>query len=489
MNGTIVEVDPKKLTLAGNVRVDTKLDPDFLASVKELGVLQPPTVIAAGKGYSVIIGQRRTLAAVQAGLKAIDVYLVDEHEAAGAVIVDQLTENEQRQSLTNAERAGGYQQLALIGWSADEIATRTRKPKKQVAAAIAIANNDSIQAVVTEHDIDLEQAAQILEFADNKKAREDLIYQAKHAPNNFAYTLLRLREAAKKTALKAKLTAQLKEQEVPKAKAADYTYYAIGVAGARINTLANAAGKDLTLAMHKKCPGHAAYVSADAYSTPEIVYVCTDWEANGHQKRSGTRPQPARTPEQIAAAEAAAEKAAKLEEDLKITRELRETFLTNLLQRNKPTTLPGADKMIALALASDLSHARYYDQAAGMLYAVNLLQVDVATDAPRDQLSVILERIIYATKDPLTVALAAALGLFEHNARNIDRRGDLDANKLYFEQLATWGHNLSDREQAALASTIDSIARRDAPVEEPTELDDPEDAEYNDDADENGDDE
>ncbi|MEX1078908.1 MAG: hypothetical protein WED09_07355 [Homoserinimonas sp.] len=53
--GTIVQVDPATLTIALNVRTDAKVDKEFVASIKTLGILQPPMVTAnADGGYDVV---------------------------------------------------------------------------------------------------------------------------------------------------------------------------------------------------------------------------------------------------------------------------------------------------------------------------------------------------------------------------------------------------------------------------------------------------
>jgi hypothetical protein len=64
---TLEMLDPATLTVDINVRKDAALTPDFIASIKEHGVMEP--VIAHRKdngGVHVLMGQRRTRAAVEA---------------------------------------------------------------------------------------------------------------------------------------------------------------------------------------------------------------------------------------------------------------------------------------------------------------------------------------------------------------------------------------------------------------------------------------
>ena len=80
---TLVELDPTTLTVDTNVRADAGLTPAFVASVKEHGVLVPVVAHRAEDGImKVLMGQRRTLAAVEAGQPTIPVHLVATPEAA-----------------------------------------------------------------------------------------------------------------------------------------------------------------------------------------------------------------------------------------------------------------------------------------------------------------------------------------------------------------------------------------------------------------------
>ncbi|WP_336296691.1 ParB/Srx family N-terminal domain-containing protein [Arthrobacter antioxidans] len=61
---TVLEhLDPTQLTIDANVRADVRLDPEFLASIKQHGVLQPVVAHRTEAGVYVLYGQRRTLAA------------------------------------------------------------------------------------------------------------------------------------------------------------------------------------------------------------------------------------------------------------------------------------------------------------------------------------------------------------------------------------------------------------------------------------------
>src|SRR5688572_63963 len=70
----LVSIDPATLLVDLNIRCDVRLDKDFVASIKELGVLVPVTAVQTSSGeLRVRFGHRRTLAAIEAGLDAVPV--------------------------------------------------------------------------------------------------------------------------------------------------------------------------------------------------------------------------------------------------------------------------------------------------------------------------------------------------------------------------------------------------------------------------------
>ena len=212
MAGQIIEVDPSTLTIALNVRADAKLDKEFVASIRELGVLQPPMVVAnADGGYDVVLGQRRTLAAIEAKHQTIPVYLVEKDEADAARIIDQLTENEQRQQLSDVDRVRGYKELALFGISPAQIAKRTATPRARVDAALAVAGSEVATAVLTEFQITLDQAAEIVEFEADAKAVKRLRDAAEHDPGKFKHIVKELRDEREFAAAREVVEAQIKD--------------------------------------------------------------------------------------------------------------------------------------------------------------------------------------------------------------------------------------------------------------------------------------
>ena len=120
----------------------THFDPDDLAelvhSVREFGVLQPVVVRATDEGtYELIMGERRTRAAREAGLHSIPAVIrdtADEH-----LLRDALLENLHRSELNPLEEASAYQQLLEdFGITQEELATRIGRSRPQISNTIRL---------------------------------------------------------------------------------------------------------------------------------------------------------------------------------------------------------------------------------------------------------------------------------------------------------------------------------------------------------------
>jgi ParB family chromosome partitioning protein len=130
--GTLEYVDPNALEIGDNVRDDAALSKEFLASIAENGVLNPLTAVRGDDGVVRIRnGQRRTLAAREVGLATVPVFVLvssaaDASEETIERIVHQIVTNDQKQDLTDAQRARGIQQLLDAGVSVTRVAKSCR---------------------------------------------------------------------------------------------------------------------------------------------------------------------------------------------------------------------------------------------------------------------------------------------------------------------------------------------------------------------------
>jgi ParB family chromosome partitioning protein len=101
---TVEHIDPATLLVDVNIRTEATLDKDFLASIRDLGVLIPIVAVRTPDGaLRVRHGHRRTLAAVHHGLPAVRVVVVGADDADEVNrIVSQWHENEYRAGLSTA---------------------------------------------------------------------------------------------------------------------------------------------------------------------------------------------------------------------------------------------------------------------------------------------------------------------------------------------------------------------------------------------------
>lgn len=139
--GTLEHLDPHSLMLELNVRDAADLDAQFVASIKEHGVLIPIAAVRSDDGTVwVRAGQRRALAAREANLSSVPVYVrpataIDEAGQAVERLSEQIVENDQRRQLTEAQRARGIQQMIDAGLSVTKVAKihRTNAPRPPLA--------------------------------------------------------------------------------------------------------------------------------------------------------------------------------------------------------------------------------------------------------------------------------------------------------------------------------------------------------------------
>ena len=111
---------------------------DALAqSIREHGVLQPLLVIAADDGYQLIAGERRLLAAKQAGLSAVPAVVREASPQASLEMA--LVENLQRSDLNPLEAAEGYRQLVEdFDLTHDEVAAHVGKSRSRVTNSLRL---------------------------------------------------------------------------------------------------------------------------------------------------------------------------------------------------------------------------------------------------------------------------------------------------------------------------------------------------------------
>ncbi len=119
---------------------DQDLLNELAASIKEVGVLQPPVVRDIGNGkYELIMGERRLRASKIAGLKTIPVIVRATKD--NELLREALLENIHRSQLNPLEEGAAYQNLLNdFGYTHDELATKVGKSRPAISNALRLLN-------------------------------------------------------------------------------------------------------------------------------------------------------------------------------------------------------------------------------------------------------------------------------------------------------------------------------------------------------------
>jgi ParB family chromosome partitioning protein len=196
--GTLEHIDPAILIVDNNVRDDADLDADFIASIKEHGVLVPIVALRGDDGQVIVrAGQRRTLGAREAGLSVVPVYVRtartgDEKAQLVERVAEQIVENDKRRELTNVQRAKGIQQMLDAGVSVTKVAKALSIKKDTVKAAGEAGKSQAAMEALATDQLSLTEAAAVAEFEDMPGALDRLMRDA--GTQWFDHTVAQLRE-------------------------------------------------------------------------------------------------------------------------------------------------------------------------------------------------------------------------------------------------------------------------------------------------------
>jgi ParB family chromosome partitioning protein len=122
----------------------THFDPvaldELIASIKEIGILQPPVVRQVRPGaYELIMGERRFRAAKAAGLKTIPVII--RQTPNNELLREALIENIHRSQLNALEEAAAYSQLLTdFNCTHDELAIKLGRSRPLISNTIRLMN-------------------------------------------------------------------------------------------------------------------------------------------------------------------------------------------------------------------------------------------------------------------------------------------------------------------------------------------------------------
>lgn len=484
----LLTVDPRTLKIGSNVRLDARLDVDFIESIRERGVLEPIIAYRDPDGHLVVLrGQRRTLAAVETKRPTVRV-IVESNPDEIDRITDQTIENVHRTGITDREEAAAIEQLALLGVSADDIVARTRRPRARVDAALRVAGSQLARKASERYDfLSIDHAAALAEFESDPDAVKHLVVAAQNG--GFEHTVRRLREDRAYAEGKAAFEQGLRDQGVTVLdKRPESNHSKIQQLEYLKNGKRNATEKN-----HANCPGHACFV-AHTYVAGEgeqagqrvqtfiAVWVCTDYSKHGHELRypmmtSSGRPRAADLPD---------------EERERNRVERRKVIAGNKLWRSatavrrewlaqfaaRKTAPKGAATFLAHAIvgADERITSALQDSHRGA-YEIFGLEAPAAYTTPKVKLTTLLDNTVDARAEQvlLTVVLAAyEAGANEHSWQQSDAAKSVTARYLRF--LADNGYEPAPIELKACGVDVDVLAvfeaTKTAATAASTELDD-----------------
>lgn len=135
---------------------------ELAQSIREHGVIQPLVVRRIDGGFELIAGERRFMAARQAGLETVPITIREASDQTSLELA--LVENLQRRDLNPLEEAEGYQALAeRFGLTHEQIAAKVGKSRAAVSNAFRLlALPDELQSMLAEGAIETGHAKALL---------------------------------------------------------------------------------------------------------------------------------------------------------------------------------------------------------------------------------------------------------------------------------------------------------------------------------------
>lgn len=436
--GTIEHVDPTQVIVEANVRTVAPLDKEFLASIRENGVLTPILARRDEQGNLIVrAGQRRTLAAREAGLPSIPAFVIEADESITERIVQQLVENEHRTALTEGERVAAFQQLAFEGLSPQVIARRTATKPARVKQGLKVAESAFATAAIVEHQLTFDQAATLIEFEGAEATVAELIEVATTRPEQFAHAAQRARDDRSRAEEVARVGVELREQGYTVLDR-DPGYY--DDTYTRISELTKdgnpVSPDDLT-----GIDDRAAFVRSYYGGDIDTIFYVANPKAHGFKKASSTAASGPMTDEdKTARRELIANNKAWASAEI-----VRREWLTTFLSRK---TLPkDAALFIALGVTRHRSSvADAMSRGNSLAHQFLGLDNDGSFWAP-DKLG------SYIDANPgkaQHVTLAVVLGGIESHTSKDTWRNPTALAAAYFGQLVAWGYSVSEVEQIVL---------------------------------------
>jgi len=149
----LLKIDPRALKDNPDKARQSKSTPQadalLLATIKAVGLVQPPIIAAesgGGNGYIIDSGHRRVKQAIAAGLEEIDVLVVEAANDNGAM--RSMVENIAREALNPVDQWRAIERLVALGWTEEAIAVALALPVRQIRKLRLLAN---VQPAMLDH--------------------------------------------------------------------------------------------------------------------------------------------------------------------------------------------------------------------------------------------------------------------------------------------------------------------------------------------------
>jgi len=453
-------LDPHQLVPNdSNPRADLDVE-DLAASIRNVGLLQALLVVpiepdtttttaaddAAPPRFRIIAGHRRHAAAVQVGLHQVPC-LVAADDGQASELVKILNDNDLRTDLTNTQRAGLYQQLALLDWSVEAIAAAVVQPPDRIRGALTVqrltgSSREVALQAADDGTLDLADAAALSEFTDPKVV-ERIISRGK----GWGFTHAVAEERAK---LDRRTAAERLKAELILAGARITTRpkdFGYGSREVEASTLLDADGNRVDPQHAMTRPGFAVFVDAQA-SPPRSVVYCTDPDEWGYTR---TRPTSYVSPAVAAAREREQTERTAQAQALMVAAGVRRDFLAATWG-----TAKGAKALQQHAMRQAMT-----DPAT-----IRVPNGDTTGELPARLAGCDLEAAATAGPDRLTRILvarwltAAEANLDDHTAGR-SWRDDQPAAHAYLDLLVEAGYVLSEAETRLHADLTEQVAAED----------------------------
>lgn len=148
---------------------DKELLEGLASSIKEYGVLEPIIVKKSIKGYEIVAGERRSIAAKMAGLSEVPAIVKDFNDEEMMSIA--LLENIQRENLNIIEEALAYKKMIdVMHITQEELAVKVGKSRSHVTNILGILKLPSkVQDLVLNNKISMGHARSLSKLEDESE--------------------------------------------------------------------------------------------------------------------------------------------------------------------------------------------------------------------------------------------------------------------------------------------------------------------------------